>query len=72
MSKASQVPTVHETSTEVGEKTFFIKTRIFAGQADVAQQAAAWEDFAWLSKDEIEKIVHPRYWARVKNMLSSQ
>jgi large subunit ribosomal protein L46 len=70
--KPSQVQTVHETSTELGEKTFFIKTRIFAGQADIAQETPAWEDFAWLSKEEIEKIVHPRYWSRVKNMLSSQ
>lgn len=67
-----QVPSVHDTADAAGEKTFFIKTRIFAGQADVAQENPAWEDFAWLSKDEIEHKVHPRYWARVKNMLAEQ
>ncbi|ETN39152.1 uncharacterized protein HMPREF1541_05375 [Cyphellophora europaea CBS 101466] len=67
-----QVQSVHDTAEDVGEKTFFIKTRIFAGQADVAQENAAWEDFAWLSKEEIQQKVHPRYWGRIKNMLADQ
>ncbi|KIV83678.1 hypothetical protein PV11_05680 [Exophiala sideris] len=57
-----------------GEKTFFMKARIMAGQADmgVAQQSGEIEDFKWLSKDEVEKVVHPDYWVRVKNMLVAQ
>jgi large subunit ribosomal protein L46 len=68
----SEVPSVHETAPTVGEKTFFIKTRIFAGQANVDQPTKTYEDFAWLAKEEIEAKVHPRYWTRVKNMLVEQ
>lgn len=67
-----QVATVHDAAKVVGEKTFFIKTRIFAGQADVGQEKATWQDFAWLAKEEIEKRVHPRYWSRIKNMLAEK
>ncbi|KIW29657.1 uncharacterized protein PV07_05455 [Cladophialophora immunda] len=93
-----------------GEKTFFMKARIMAGQADVSYstihanpsekgsktltdtKAAGVvngetkdkkgvvvdmgldeiEDFKWLSKDEVEKHVHPDYWVKVKNMLVTQ
>lgn len=68
----STIPSVHETASTVGEKTFFIKTRIFAGQADVAQKVQTYDDFAWLAKEEIEAKVHPRYWTRVRNMLVEQ
>ena len=52
-------------------KTFFMKARIMAGQADVTN-APGVEDFKWLAKDEIEKVVSPAYWSRVKNMLVEQ
>lgn len=52
-------------------KTFFMKARIMAGQADI-NNASGVEDFKWLAKDEIEKIVSPAYWSRVKNMLVEQ
>lgn len=54
-------------------KTFFMKARIMAGQADVANPSGSGaEDFKWLAKDEIEKVFDPAYWARVKNMLVEQ
>ena len=56
-----------------GEKTFYMKARILAGQADLSVPGNKdIEDFKWLSKDEIEKHVHPDYWIRVKNMLVAQ
>ncbi|EXJ75816.1 uncharacterized protein A1O5_00323 [Cladophialophora psammophila CBS 110553] len=61
-----------------GEKTFFMKARIMAGQADdkkgvfVDMGLDEIEDFKWLSKDEVEEHVHPDYWVRVKNMLVAQ
>lgn len=67
-----QVASVHDTSESAGEKTFFIKTRIFAGQADVAQENRIWVDFAWLSKEEIQERVHEKYYSRIKNMLAEQ
>ena len=56
-----------------GEKTFFMKARIMAGQADLsASQDKDIEDFKWVAKEEVEKLVHPDYWTRVKNMLVAQ
>jgi len=54
------------------EKTFFIKARIFAGQADVKDNTYGLEEFKWLSKEEIEKHVTPKYWTSIKNMLVEQ
>ena len=56
----------------VGEKTFFMKGRIMAGQADVEGNDVGVEDFKWLAKEEIQKEVSPQYWASVKNMLVEQ
>ena len=67
-----------EPSSSLGEKTFFMKARIFAGQADVSKgvmgegEGEEIEDFKWLSKDEIKEVVVPGYWVRIKNMLADQ
>jgi large subunit ribosomal protein L46 len=60
-----------------GEKTFFLKARIFAGQADVNYKLGKkptnpYDDFKWLTKQEIEPIVHSKYWSAVKDMLVEQ
>lgn len=52
-----------------GEKTFFMKSRIFQGQADPRGNQMGVEDFKWLSKEEIQSEVSPRYWASIRNML---
>jgi len=57
---------------EQGEKTFFMKARIMAGQANLAENKLGLADFKWLSKDEIEKTVSPRYWSSVRNMLADR
>jgi len=56
----------------VGEKTFFMKSRITKGQADPKGNTMDVEDFKWLSKEEIQKEVTAQYWASVKNMLVAQ
>ena len=58
-------------STEVVEKTFYMKARIMAGQPLLEGNALGLADYKWLSKDELEKQLHPRYWKAVKNMLAS-
>ncbi|KAK3199361.1 hypothetical protein Dsin_022776 [Dipteronia sinensis] len=64
---------VTESNEEVEvEKTFFMKARIFSGQADVQYNKNDVEDFRWLTKQEIEKVVSPSYWSRIKNMLVEQ
>ena len=54
------------------EKTFFLKARIFAGQADLSGNNYGVEEFKWLAKDEIEKHVTSEYWSSIKNMLTEQ
>lgn len=56
-------------ASELGEKTFFMKGRIMAGQANLEKNSLGLKDFKWLAKEEIEKLVLDRYWAGVQNML---
>ena len=58
--------------TLASEKTFFMKGRIMAGQADITANELGVEDFKWLAKEEVQKEVSPQYWANVKNMLVEQ
>ena len=68
-----EAATTSGTTLVDGEKTFFMKARILAGQADLSiAQNKNIEDFRWVSKDEVEKLVAPEYWLRVKNMLVAQ
>ena len=57
---------------ELGEKTFFMKARIMAGQADLQKNELGLVDFKWLAKEEIEKTVSPKYWKSLRNMLAEQ
>ena len=52
-----------------GEKVFFMKARIMAGQANLKDNSYGLEKFQWLAKDEIQKAFHPRDWNAVKNIL---
>jgi large subunit ribosomal protein L46 len=57
---------------ELGHKTFFMKARIMAGQADLKENKLGLEDFKWLTREEIAKEVHTDYWRQVKNMLADR
>ena len=61
-----------ENAEELGEKVFFMKARIMAGQANLAQNAFGDTDFQWLSKEEIESFVTSQYWASIRNMLGDR
>lgn len=54
------------------EKTFFLKARIMAGQADITNNKLEVADFKWLAKEEIEKTVTRGYWSAVRNMLAER
>ena len=54
---------------QLGEKTFFMKARIMAGQANLKDNKLGLTDYKWLAKDELQKELHPSYWNSVKNML---
>ncbi|EAW19269.1 mitochondrial 54S ribosomal protein mL46 [Aspergillus fischeri NRRL 181] len=55
-----------------GEKTFFMKGRIMAGQADLSANVQDLQDFKWLAKEEIAKFVLPQYYSNIKNMLAER
>lgn len=62
-----------QTNTQMlGEKTFFMKCRIMAGQADLLNNEQNLKDFKWLSKEEIAQYVLPHYYSNIKNMLPSR
>ena len=52
-----------------GEKIFFMKARILAGQADLKDNQFGLEDFQWLAKEEIQKVFDPRNWNAVRSIL---
>ena len=71
-SLAASSPASSQEPSVAGEKTFFMKGRILAGQADISANVFGVEDFKWLVKEEVQKEVSPQYWAQVKNMLVEQ
>lgn len=56
----------------LGEKTFFMKGRIMAGQADLTRNTQGIKDFKWLSKEEIPKFVQSKYWSNIQDMLAGR
>ena len=61
-----------KTSGERGLKTFFLKARIMAGQANLKDNKLGLSDFKWLSKEEVKKEVDGKYWHAIKNMLAER
>ncbi|KAI4722067.1 hypothetical protein E4T48_01683 [Aureobasidium sp. EXF-10727] len=57
---------------EVGERTFFMKARIMAGQANLKANTYGDKEFKWLSSEEIQQIVTPKYWSSIANMLTGR
>ncbi|KFH48989.1 54S ribosomal protein-like protein [Hapsidospora chrysogenum ATCC 11550] len=55
-----------------GEKTFFLKGRIMAGQADLKDNPFGYTDFKWLTREELEKELAPEYFRGVRNMMSNR
>ncbi|KAL2212712.1 50S ribosomal subunit L30 [Sarocladium strictum] len=60
------------TIVEKGRKTFFLKGRIMAGQADLKGNPLGYTDFEWLTREELEKKLSPEYFRGVKNMLADR
>ena len=67
-------PTVDLTSKKstLGEKSFFMKARIMAGQADLEGNKFGLRDFKWLAREEVEEKVGRHYWNCVRGMLPSR
>lgn len=57
---------------QLGEKTFFMKARIMAGQADLQRNELGLQDFGWLAKEEVKPLVTPDYWTAIRNMMAER
>jgi large subunit ribosomal protein L46 len=55
-----------------GERTFFMKGRIMAGQANLKGNLFGLSDFKWLTKQELEDHVRPKYFSAIRNMLAER
>lgn len=55
-----------------GEKTFFLKGRIMAGQADLTGNPLGYKDFNWLTKDELKEKFPAAYFRAIKNMMADR
>ncbi|KAL8414251.1 hypothetical protein RB594_005470 [Gaeumannomyces avenae] len=53
-----------------GSKTFFLKGRIMAGQADIADNKLGVSDFKWLTQEELKEQLPPPYYRSIRNMLA--
>lgn len=62
----------HTGRTILGEKTFFMKSRIMTGQANLSGNVQNLKDFKWVSKDEIPKFVLRDYWSNIRDMLAER
>ncbi|KAG5984772.1 hypothetical protein E4U55_003284 [Claviceps digitariae] len=58
--------------TERGLKTFFLKGRIMAGQANLKNNPFGYTDFKWLTREELEQELSPEYFRCVRNMMSDR
>jgi large subunit ribosomal protein L46 len=55
-----------------GDMVFFMKGRIMAGRVDFDQAMLGYKDYRWLAKEEIQDLVHKRYWSWIRHMLSDR
>lgn len=55
-----------------GEKVFYLKGRIMAGQADLADNEYGVTDFKWLTKDELKAELQPGLYESVEISMSAQ
>ena len=56
----------------IGQKTFFMKARILAGQADLKNNTLDLKDFKWLAKEEVQRVLDKREWNAVRWCLSER
>lgn len=57
---------------KAGDKMFFLRGRILAGQAKLNKNKFGYKDYRWLCKDEIQDTASSWYWSNVKNMLADR
>ncbi|KAH9892932.1 39S mitochondrial ribosomal protein L46-domain-containing protein [Xylariomycetidae sp. FL2044] len=55
-----------------GEKVFFLKGRIMAGQANLENNKFGLRDFNWLTKEELKEKLDGEYFHAVRNMMADR
>lgn len=65
-------PKAIDQATITGERTFFMKGRIMAGQANLEGNKFGLKDFRWSTREEVERLVTPKYYSYVRNMLADR
>ncbi|KAI0104909.1 39S mitochondrial ribosomal protein L46-domain-containing protein [Hypoxylon sp. NC0597] len=55
-----------------GEKVFFLKGRIMAGQADLKNNKFGLKDFNWLTREELKDKLPFEYFRSVRNMMADR
>ncbi|PQE08848.1 50S ribosomal subunit L30 protein [Rutstroemia sp. NJR-2017a WRK4] len=55
-----------------GEKVFFMKGRIMAGQVDLKGNEMGVTDWKWVTRGELQGLVTPRYFSQVRGMLADR
>ncbi|KAI6782203.1 54S ribosomal protein-like protein [Emericellopsis cladophorae] len=55
-----------------GQKTFLLKGRIMAGQADLKGNPLGYTDFKWLTREEVEKELPAGYLKGIRNMMGER
>ncbi|KAF9872616.1 50s ribosomal subunit l30 [Colletotrichum karsti] len=65
-------PVVKEDGVVERSKTFFLKFRIMAGQADVAANKYGYEAFRWLTREELKETLPWEYYHSIRNMLADR
>ncbi|KAK1580477.1 NUDIX domain-containing protein [Colletotrichum navitas] len=60
------------TTEDKGQKTFFLKVRIMAGQADLSANKHQYKEFKWLTREELQEVLEPGYYRSVRNMMADR
>ena len=55
-----------------GEKTFYMKGRIMAGQADLEGNPYGYTEFKWLTREELQEAMEPEYFHSMRNMMADR
>jgi large subunit ribosomal protein L46 len=55
-----------------GEKIFFLKGRIMAGQVDLKDNKHGLTDFMWLTREELQEVLPEEYYRHVRLMMADR
>ena len=69
---STPTPSPNQKLVELGEKQFFMKGRIMAGQANLTNNQLGLQEFRWLTREEIQQLVTPKYWSMTEAMLGDR